>query len=62
MLLLISENEVETYYCNDERLALETAKSNKFFNKPGDKICLIDFYNMKSNIYELGEDLIPTVY
>jgi hypothetical protein len=52
MLLLVSQNEAETYYCLNEKLALETAKYHGFFTKPGDK----------SFIYELGDDLIPTVY
>ena len=62
MLLLVSQNEAETYYCLNENLALETAKYHGFFTKPGDKICLIDFERNKSFIYELGDDLIPTVY
>jgi hypothetical protein len=61
-LLLVSEEEAVSYYCSSEEHALEIAKYEGFYNKPGDKICLIDFENNKSSIYELGDDFISTVY
>jgi len=62
MVLLVSQDESFSIYCSDEDEAIKTAERYGIYNKPGDKICLIDFERNKSFIYELGDDLIPTVY
>lgn len=62
MVLLVSQDESFSIYCSNEEDAIKTAGRYGIYNKPGDKICLVDFDKYRSIIYELGEDLKATIY
>ncbi len=62
VLLVFPDKYWASIYCSNEDSAIKMAKSFGVYNKPGDKICLIDFETNKSIIYQLGDDLISTIY